>query len=125
MVVIIRIDLTNLIVLCSMGFIKLGRDCGHMRILNFQAVQPKRFILQINGIRIPAYHRLDLGVRYNWGKGNVAQDLTIGIQNVYDRQNIYYLYDIEDPDFPEANGRQTRNGLPALPTLSYRVKFGL
>ena len=80
---------------------------------------------QINGIRIPAYHRLDLGVRYNWGKGNVAQDLTIGIQNVYDRQNIYYLYDIEDPDFPEANGRQTRNGLPALPTLSYRVKFGL
>lgn len=79
----------------------------------------------INGIRIPVYHRLDLGIRYNWGKEKGLQDLTFGVQNIYNRQNIYYLYDIEDPDFPENNGRQMRNALPLLPTLSYRVRFGL
>ena len=44
-----------------------------------------------NSARLPAYHRLDLGMAYNFFPGGF--DVTIGIDvlNVYDNQNIFYV----------------------------------
>ncbi|WP_162555837.1 TonB-dependent receptor plug domain-containing protein [Reichenbachiella versicolor] len=42
-----------------------------------------------NNLRLPAYHRLDLGMRLQGKKGGVWN---FGIYNVYNRRNPYYVY---------------------------------
>ncbi|MFK7978508.1 MAG: carboxypeptidase-like regulatory domain-containing protein [Saprospiraceae bacterium] len=76
----------------------------------------------INGNRLPAYHRLDVGAYYEWGK-RIKQTFNLGIYNIYNRKNPYFQYLQEDPDFPEENGLKQQHALPLLPSLAYRVVF--
>ena len=51
-----------------------------------------------NGLRLPAYHRMDIAATYNYGKPGKGNG-TIGLSlfNVYNRENIWYKnYDIID-----------------------------
>lgn len=77
----------------------------------------------INGSRLPAYHRLDVGVYFQWQRPTIAHHLHLGVYNVYNRKNPYYVYLYEDEDFPEESGPQQQNALPILPSLSYRLVF--
>lgn len=43
-----------------------------------------------NGLRLPAYHRLDLSARYRFSLGDCGGDLGISVFNVYDRANVWY-----------------------------------
>jgi hypothetical protein len=45
-----------------------------------------------NGYRLPVYHRLDLGVNYKKIKRKGISTWTLGIYNVYNHQNAYYVY---------------------------------
>lgn len=45
-----------------------------------------------NGYRLPAYHRLDFGINYTKPAKRGIKKLTIGIYNVYNHQNAYYLF---------------------------------
>ena len=43
-----------------------------------------------NGLRLPAYHRLDLSARYRFSLGDYGGDLGISVFNAYDRANVWY-----------------------------------
>jgi outer membrane receptor protein involved in Fe transport len=45
-----------------------------------------------NGYRMPDYHRLDLGFNFTKPKKRGISKWSLGIYNVYNRQNAYYLY---------------------------------
>lgn len=45
-----------------------------------------------NGYRMPAYHKLDVGLNYTKPKPNGTAVWHLGIFNVYNRQNAHYLY---------------------------------
>lgn len=77
----------------------------------------------INGNRLPAYHRLDVGIYYQWQGEKVKQSLNLGLYNSYNRKNPYYQYLRESELFPEENGLKQQNVLPILPSLSYRIIF--
>ena len=43
-----------------------------------------------NAARLPAYHRLDLALRYDWRLKGARGDLGVTVFNVYDRHNVWY-----------------------------------
>jgi len=49
--------------------------------------------------------------------------LNLGIYNLYNRQNPYYVYSVFDEEYPDDNGLKQQNSLPILPSLSYRIVF--
>ncbi len=77
----------------------------------------------VNSYRLPTYHRLDMGFHFHWQRPSVVHHLTLGVYNLYNRKNPFYVYLYEDTIFPEDSGLQQQNGLPLLPSISYRVVF--
>jgi hypothetical protein len=84
-----------------------------------------------NNVRLPAYHRLDLGLVIKffprWGES----DLTISVYNAYDRRNPYFLYlDAETETQPDL-GIDVVTGIrakqvslfPIIPSLTFNFKF--
>ena len=90
---------------------------------NLQGAAVLERIGRVNSYRLPAYHRLDLGFYFEWASDQVQHHLNLGVYNLYNRKNPYYVYRVEDFDFPEDNGLKQQNSLPILPSLSYRVVF--
>lgn len=43
-----------------------------------------------NGVRLPAYHRLDASVHYRFPVGTSSVDLGLSVFNVYNRRNVWY-----------------------------------
>jgi hypothetical protein len=88
-----------------------------------------------NSFRLPAYHRLDLGmvIRFfpKWGESN----LTISVYNAYDRRNPYLLFlepEFEDVLGPEGNvvgealvgvAAKQVSLFPVLPSLTWNFEF--
>ncbi|MDA8692629.1 TonB-dependent receptor [Saprospiraceae bacterium] len=78
---------------------------------------------EINNSKLPAYHRLDVGVDihsdYKWG----TSTLTLGLYNAYNRQNPFY----RDINFnPNGNPKlrfQDLVILPVLPSFRYAISF--
>lgn len=74
-----------------------------------------------NDYRTPAYHRLDLGVNMHKKKRWGERTWSIGVYNVYSRQNPFYLFFSADD-----NGRQRLTQLslfPLIPSATYNFKF--
>jgi len=77
----------------------------------------------INNSKLPAYHRLDLGVNihsdHKWGKSK----LTLGLYNAYNRQNPLFR-DIEfNPNETPSLSFRDLTILPILPTFRYGISF--
>lgn len=74
-----------------------------------------------NNYRMPSYHRLDLGVNLHKEKKWGEATWSIGIYNVYNRQNPFYL------DFGTNNQGNTvlyqYSLFPIIPSVSYSFKF--
>ncbi len=74
-----------------------------------------------NNYRMPAYHRLDVGVNLHkdmkWGK----RTWSFGVYNLYNRKNPFYLNFIEDAD----NNRKLQqiSLFPLIPSFSYQFEF--
>jgi hypothetical protein len=51
-----------------------------------------------NQFRLPAYHRFDMGITYNYGaKGSGNGSIGLSLFNIYNRQNVWYKnYEISD-----------------------------
>ncbi|MCH2083851.1 MAG: TonB-dependent receptor [Saprospiraceae bacterium] len=84
-----------------------------------------------NNYRLPAYHRLDLGlvIKFfpNWGES----DLTINVINAYDRRNTFFIF-LEPETVTDINTgielptRVSANQVslfPILPSLTWNFKF--
>lgn len=75
-----------------------------------------------NSYRMPAYHRLDLGIEFikkkKWGE----RAWVIGVYNAYSRSNPFYIYKKNDTETNNDEYRQV-SILPIVPSISYRFKF--
>lgn len=85
-----------------------------------------------NNYRMPAYHRLDLSYSFKWTtRRHRDATLSLGIYNVYNRINPYYL-NIKSKPYPfvinnEATGFESKvfqvGLIPILPFFSYSLKL--
>ncbi|MEX2398370.1 MAG: TonB-dependent receptor [Balneolales bacterium] len=75
----------------------------------------------LNASRLPAYHRLDLGVsRIGSFLGLADSELQFQVINVYSRRNIWF-YNYRFDENPIS--RDDVNLLPILPTVTYTLNF--
>ena len=88
-----------------------------------QYVNDLEQISSTNGDIEKAYHRLDVGFNWSYEGNTLKHQLSLGIQNVYNRKNSYFSYFINDSLNPELNGRESKRALPILPNLSYKLGF--
>jgi hypothetical protein len=88
-----------------------------------------------NTFRLPAYHRLDLGMVIRFYPKGGESNLTISVYNVYDRRNPYLLFlepTLEDVRDPEGNvvgealvgvAAKQVSLFPILPSLTWNFEF--
>lgn len=69
---------------------------------------------ELNKGRLPYYHRLDLSVKRSIEIGKTTLDAIIGITNVYNRQNIFYIDRVR---------YERVDQLPILPSLGLSWRF--
>ncbi|MBW8048905.1 MAG: TonB-dependent receptor plug domain-containing protein [Cytophagales bacterium] len=74
-----------------------------------------------NSFRMRAYHRFDIGINFHKKKKWGERTWTIGVYNVYNRKNPYFLYfgvdNRGDPALKQVSL------FPILPSFSYSFKF--
>ena len=87
------------------------------------APAPAESLTSTNGYTLPAYHRLDFSLQFQWQKTKFQHFLNLGVFNLYNKKNPFYLYQVNNADFPEDDGLKQQNALPFLPSLSYRIKI--
>ena len=79
-----------------------------------------------NGYRLPATHRLDLGLDLYFRRGTRPHALSLEVYNVYNQANPYYVEFGRrvDPETGESVPVLTgRSLLPIVPSLSYQFSF--
>lgn len=78
------------------------------------------FYTEVNGYRLPTYHRLDLALNASWGRRG-RHGLQMGVYNTYNRSNPFYLYVDAGSNI---KGRAIQYTLlPMLPVFRYELKF--
>ena len=75
-----------------------------------------------NGYRMPAYHRLDIGINFKkktkWGN----RIINVSFYNLYNRKNPFFLY-IDTNYFTQQNEVRQISLFPIIPSISYIFKF--
>jgi len=79
------------------------------------------FYTEVNGYRLPTYHRLDAALNAHWGKNKVRHGFQIGVYNAYNRSNPFYLF-VDAGSSVKGKAIQYTL-LPVLPALRYELKF--
>lgn len=74
-----------------------------------------------NGARLPAYHRLDFGLRIHRTLKRVKRTLSLGTYNTYSRKNAISV--IADQDEHGDIVFKKFSILPILPSISYQLSF--
>ena len=72
----------------------------------YEVVQPRRpvdlfdvHVSEKNAYRLPAYHRMDLGITKDFRFGGVESQFVISVFNLYNRRNIWYrTYDVSEEE---------------------------
>ena len=74
-----------------------------------------------NGYRMRAYHRLDLGIRFDWGDQPGRHALNLGVYNAYNRKNPFFVYNAGQE---EGKAVLTQVSVfPILPSLNYSFSY--
>lgn len=74
-----------------------------------------------NGYRMPNYHRLDVGMSFRRSFSRVDRNISIGVLNVYNRKNPYFLYWTKDP---QGTARLMQISMfPIMPNISVTYSF--
>ena len=76
-------------------------------------VQP---ISGYNDYRLTSNHKLSISFAVHWNWGKIRSDFSLGLQNIYNRQNAIYAYSIEGQI-------ESFDGFPILPLLKYRISL--
>ena len=86
------------------------------------------YIEHRNNFRLPAYHRLDVGVNFHKQKKHGVRTFSISVYNLYNRQNPFMVYE-SNRYSTTINGKHYNSALvqlslfPIIPSLSYNYKF--
>lgn len=74
-----------------------------------------------NSVRLPAYHRLDIGANFTKQKKRGTRIWTVSLYNVYNRQNaFFYFYKKNNAGLYQLNQLTI---FPIIPSFSYRFIF--
>ena len=79
-----------------------------------------------NSYRMPAYHRLDIGVNFRKEKKWGERTWSIGVYNAYNRKNPFFLnFDTEYGDYGEEPQTVLKQYslFPIIPSISYSFKI--
>lgn len=76
---------------------------------------------EVNGYRLPAYHRLDLALNAHFTTGRFQNSIQLGVYNLYNRYNPFYLY-VDARSGVDGKAIQYTL-LPILPSFRYEIKF--
>ena len=92
-------------------------------IFNQQPPLPLGASATKNGVRMPANHKLDIGLNYIISKSKIKQIIKIGVYNVYNSPNPLFYKIRRDPD-DRLNTQLVQVTLfPLMPSLGYSLKF--
>ncbi len=87
------------------------------------------YIEHRNNYRMPAYHRMDLGMNFHKEKKRGVRTWSISVYNLYNRKNPFLIY-TEDRSYEyDRHGNQKDDALmqlslfPIIPSFSYSFKF--
>lgn len=74
-----------------------------------------------NSVRLPAYHKMDIGAQFIKQKPKGERTWFVGVYNIYNRQNIFLLF------YKKNNNAETKlyqlTLFPIIPSISYSFKF--
>lgn len=76
---------------------------------------------EVNGYRLPAYHRLDAALNAHFGRKRFQHKIQLGAYNIYNRANPFFLY-VDSGSGAGAKAIQYTL-LPLLPSFRYALKF--
>lgn len=79
------------------------------------------FYTEVNGYRLPAYHRLDAALNAHWGSEKFRHGVQLGVYNSYNRANPFYLF-VDAGSSVKGKAIQYTL-LPVLPVFRYELKF--
>lgn len=79
------------------------------------------FYTEVNGYRLPNYHRLDVALQANFTTGKLKHGIQLGAYNAYNRANPFYLY-IDAGSSIKGKAIQFTL-LPVLPIFRYEIKL--
>ncbi len=88
---------------------------------NFNYVEYVESYGDRNSVRLPSYHRLDIGLNKHKKRKNFTSTWTFGAYNLYSRNNPFFAYlnyDLQG----NRNARQV-SLFPLVPSVSFRLKF--
>lgn len=74
-----------------------------------------------NNFRMPAYHRLDLGVNFRKEKKHGRRTLSLGAYNAYNRKNSFFIRFGYDDNNERALFQYSL--FPIIPSISYKFEF--
>lgn len=74
-----------------------------------------------NSFRLPSYHRLDIGYNIIQNKRRSIRTTRIGVYNLYNRQNPYYVF--FDKDDKGNIGLYKASLFPIIPSISWTYEF--
>lgn len=80
-----------------------------------------------NNYRNTAYHRLDVGLTYNYKKNErrrYKQSIVVSVYNAYNRRNAFSIYFRNNPDYP-VNTEAVRYSVigSIVPAITYNFKY--
>jgi len=88
------------------------------------AGQVVNYYTERNGYRMPAYHRLDIGVTWNNKKtAKYESNWNFSCYNVYGRQNAYSITFQPDPNDPTKTQAVQTSLFRWVPSITYNFKF--
>ncbi|MGE5406174.1 MAG: TonB-dependent receptor plug domain-containing protein, partial [Methanosarcina sp.] len=76
-----------------------------------------------NNYRMPAYHRLDVGVNFRKTKKWCERILSLGAYNAYNRLNAFYLYYTYEENPAEEMVLYKVTLFPVIPYIRYNITF--
>lgn len=81
-----------------------------------------------NNLRLPAYHRLDIGLNFHKKKKWGDRTISVGAYNVYNRKNPFFLSVNDKIEVQNGVPTSTRvvqqtSLFPIIPSISYKFKF--
>ena len=100
---------------------------GLERYLSFDGASFNNFYDEVeyiekrNNYRMPAYHRLDIGVNFRKKRPKWERTWSVGFYNIYNRKNPFYLY--FKNDYSGNKKLYLVSLFPILPSISYNFKF--